>query len=225
MNDDQLDARLDALLRDAQRTYNAPPDVSDTESLWSAIDAALPTMPNATRPRLEVVRDDVLNVRRPRPWHANPWLRMAAVLFLGVAIGRGSTRVGGRRAAAPVTVAESAPNDSPANPERAATTEYLGRAEALLAALPSELRERRLDPAYQTQADALLLQTRLLQDSPAATDPALRALFDDLEVVLAQVVRLRGGPDRTRVDFLRQAMEQRDVLPRLRDAVHENAAD
>ena len=31
--------------------------------------------------------------------------------------------------------------------------------------------------------------------------------------------------DPTRIDFLHQALEQRDVLPRLRDAVAENAGD
>jgi hypothetical protein len=87
------------------------------------------------------------------------------------------------------------------------------------------LEARRADPAYQTQADALLLQTRLLMDSPAAADPTLRSLFDDLELVLAQVVRLKADRDRTRVELLQQSLEQRDVLPRLRDAVADNAAD
>jgi hypothetical protein len=134
------------------------------------------------------------------------------------------------RAGAPadvVATAETRPSTAADRSEvdRVATTEYLGRTEALLAQLPAELEARRADPAYQTQADALLLQTRLLMDSPAATDPTLRSLFDDLELVLAQVVRLKADRDRTRVELLQQSLEQRDVLPRLRDAVADNAAD
>jgi hypothetical protein len=110
-------------------------------------------------------------------------------------------------------------------PDQIATSEYLGETAALLSALPSELRATRSDPAYLSRADALLLQTRLLLDSPAASDPALRSLFDDLEVVLAQVVRLHTNRDQTRIDLLNDALQQRDVLPRLRDAVAENAAD
>ena len=106
-----------------------------------------------------------------------------------------------------------------------ATTEYLGRIETLLAGLPDELRARRADPAYLSRADALLLRTRLLLDSPAAADPALRSLFDDLEIVLAQVVRLSADRDPMRVDLLTQSLEQRDVLLRLRDAVADHAAD
>jgi len=39
------------------------------------------------------------------------------------------------------------------------------------------------------------------------------------------VVRLKADRDRTRVELLQQSLEQRDVLPRLRDAVADNAAD
>jgi len=226
MTDDELDAQLDALLRDAARTYHRPPDLPETESLWAAIDQALPAQAGMERPRLTVVRSEPV---RRRTLLANPWLRTAAVLLLGVAIGRVSTRLSVRPGAPADVVASADTRPSTAadrsEADRVATTEYLGRTEALLAQLPAELEAQRADPAYQTQADALLLQTRLLMDSPAATDPTLRSLFDDLELVLAQVVRLKADRDRTRVELLQQSLEQRDVLPRLRDAVADNAAD
>jgi hypothetical protein len=161
------------------------------------------------------------------------------VLLLGIAIGRltarrtpagATTTVASARPAAPDSVSSAGVSTSDVStsdvstvdlpaPVRVATSEYLGRAQALLAALPAQLHARRADPAYLSRADDLLLQTRLLLDSPAATDPALRALFDDLEMVLAQVVRLPRDHDALRVELLNQSLEQRDVLPRLRDAV------
>jgi len=159
---------------------------------------------------------------------------MAAMLLVGVAVGRMSMRDprtmehvqetgAASTGAAPATDGLDVPT-----PEQVATDRYLVRTAALLAELPEELRARRGDAAFVSQADALLLQTRLLLDSPAAADPALRALLDDLEVVLAQVVRLDARRDQMEVDFLHEALEQRDVLPRLREAVAEkadNAAD
>src|SRR5690349_12793517 len=155
---------------------------------------------------------------------------MAAMLLVGVAVGRASVRrttpATPDVAAATTTATVTAPTDSvvPAV-ERAATDAYLARTAVLLAGLPDELRARKGDAVFRTQADALLLQTRLLLDSPAAADPGLRALLDDLEVVLAQVVRLDARRDSVEVEFLHEALEQRDVLPRLREAVADHSAD
>jgi len=226
MTDHIPDDEFERLLRDAAQTYHRPPDLPETEDLWAVIDAQLPL---AERPHLTVVRG---TSSRRRAWLANPWLRTAAGILIGVALGR-ATATRAPQTAPTVATAErlgdatpapNAPNGVPGL-DRVATTEYLGRTEALLAALPDELKAPRADPTYHTQADALLLQTRLLLDSPAAADPQLRSLFDDLEIVLAQVVRLRADRDPTRVELLQQSLEQRDVLPRIRDAVADNAAD
>ncbi|HEY2066376.1 MAG TPA: hypothetical protein VGG84_10495, partial [Gemmatimonadaceae bacterium] len=71
----------------------------------------------------------------------------------------------------------------------------------------------------------VLSSTRLLLDSPAGADPQLRALLNDLELVLAQIVRLSGAPldasDRAVID---RALHGSDLLPRLRTAVPAGAA-
>jgi hypothetical protein len=218
MTDDQFDR----LMRDAARTYNAPSEPPRADALWAAIDAELADEIIAP-PTLAVLRgNERPRVRPPEPrrapW-ANPWLRMAAVLLFGVALGRASMRL---TADDPAVVATSA---DVVAPEQGLTSEYLGQTTALLAELPAELRAARSDSAYLSRADDLLLRTRLLLDSPAAADPTMRSLFDDLEIVLAQVVRLNADRDPTRVDLLTQSLEQRDVMPRLRDAAAENAAD
>ncbi|MNC91213.1 hypothetical protein D3C83_74250 [compost metagenome] len=53
-------------------------------------------------------------------------------------------------------------------------------------------------------------------DSPAASDPQLRDLLDDLELVLAQVAKLRSEPRAEELTFITEAMDERAVVPRLR---------
>ena len=58
----------------------------------------------------------------------------------------------------------------------------------------------------------------LLDSEAAGSDPQLQALLDDLELVLAQVVRLPAGRDSTQSALINEALQTRDVLPRLRTA-------
>jgi hypothetical protein len=211
-NDDQLPdgARL------AARGYNTPPELSkaDLDAMWSGIEAdAFPAVtPDITR----------------RPQVAARWFpitrvaQMAAVLLLGVVIGRFA--LPSETPVAP-TMTAMALGDSTNIPEpyQATTSRYLGQTAALLVGLPSD--GGRADGANIGRAKDLLSTTRMLLDSPAASDPRLRALLEDLELVLAQVVRLQAGQSGDELDFIRQALEQRDVLPRLRTAVADFSAD
>lgn len=64
---------------------------------------------------------------------------------------------------------------------------YLGRADALLTKLAQMRESGRPAPEIQPWAESLLLETRLLLDSPAAEDPSIVALLLELELTLAQV--------------------------------------
>jgi hypothetical protein len=212
--DDQLPdgARL------AARGYNNPPELSkaDFDAMWSDIEAEAFTQPVMT-----------LDAGRRSP-AAGRWVpvtriaQMAAVLLLGVVIGR--FVVPGETAVAPTTIA-AVPTDSLDIPEpyQATTSRYLGQTAALLVGLPSD--GSRADGDNIGRAKDLLSTTRMLLDSPAASDPRLRTLLEDLELVLAQVVRLQAGQSGDELDFIRQALEQRDVMPRLRTAVADFSAD
>jgi len=143
---------------------------------------------------------------------------------VGVAIGRFVPR----RSAMPVpAVASRASADSVALPEpyQTTTSQYLGQTATLLASLPAEVKAGRADDRFIGRAHDLLLTTRLLLDSPAAQDPRLRVLLEDLELVLAQVVRMQTDQQPAELDIIRQALEQRDVLPRLRTAAADMSAD
>ena len=68
----------------------------------------------------------------------------------------------------------------------------------------------------------VLTSTRLLLDSPAGDDPQLRALLDDLELVLVQIIGLSGGGaplDATDRALIDRALEDHNLLPRIRTAV------
>ena len=217
---DNTDNRFEELLRDAAVTYRRPPAERDMplDAMWGAIEAET----FGTRPAVRTV------------W-SSQWLRIAAALVIGVGIGRVSFAVSASRQQATSTAlatsfdsSRAVSGDSTAVPFEAATSRYLGQAAALLIALPAESSGSGTDTRFITRANDLLLTTRLLLDSPPSSDPALRNLLEDLELVLAQVVRLQNNRDpsrRTELELIHQALEQRDVLPRLRSAVSDRAAD
>ena len=208
------DDKLPEGLRKAARDYNAPPTLkrSDLDEMWSAIEA-------------EAFHAPVADIRARAPWYsAQRLMPLAAVLVLGVAIGRFALP---RETTAPTTTIAAEPvGDSIAIPVayQATTNRYVSQATALLVALPTDAAAGVNSP-YRGRAHDLLLTTRLLLDSPAAADPRFRTLLEDLELVLAQVVRLQSDESGSELELIRQAMEQRDVLPRLRTAVADFSAD
>ena len=220
------DDQLPESLRAAARDYNNPPELSgaDLDAMWSAIeDDAFPR--RFASPSVE------LEGRQPRS--ENRWLSarnllpLAAVLLIGVAIGRFGLPRKPQAASSNVAMRPGAIGDSVAVPEayQSTTSQYLGKTAALLVSLPSEVQSGRADDRFLGRAHDLLLTTRLLLDSPAAANPRFRELLEDLELVLAQVVRLQADQSRPDLDLIRQALDQRDVLPRLRSAVADISAD
>jgi hypothetical protein len=208
--------RFDELMRDAALTYNRPPDVLPLDEMWDEV---------ARRTRMAQRSRGTQQGRlrlRARRLLGQPWLRSAAALIVGLALGRASAALW------------QPPADPPADNGAAAdvrpaytplTDRYLGQAAALLISLPGDLPARRTDSTFVAGARDLLLQTRLLLDSPAIADVALRTLLEDLEVVLIQLVRLQDDPDQLKLDLLRESLENSDVIPRLRSAVAEYITD
>jgi hypothetical protein len=188
------DDRFDRLVREVAQDYHRPP-TPPREEMWRAIVATRA----ARRQRRGV-------------WHATlRWgVGIAAVLALGIAIGRFS--------------AERGPADGGASDRgtglayRLAAAQYLTRTEALLTGFRTETRSGEPAAQFAAQARDLLGITRLMLDSPAAADVRLRALLEDLELVLAQIAQLPARGDREDVQVITHALEQRSVLLRLRSA-------
>lgn len=102
-------------------------------------------------------------------------------------------------------------------PYRVATVQHLVATEALLVALRSDARAGRRDTTIGTWAGDLLGTTRMLIDSPAAKDPQLKQLLEDLELVLAQISRLPGAQgEAADLGLIDDAVRHRQIMTRLR---------
>lgn len=191
MNDEQLDQLIDA----ARPQFRVPPE-PDLDKIWERVSAARYPAP----------------ARRPTAWLR--WTGVAAGLVLAFSLGRLTS--GG---AAPSTVtAPPAPAVS-ANerPVAAAATELLGETVVLLSALHEGQATELPDRAFAQQAGLLLGTTRLLIDSRVAErDPALKSLLQDLELVLAQLARLRTGESHGELQLINDALQEQDIVPRIR---------
>jgi len=207
MNDQDIERRL-AGLRDSWRVPEEPLPLNQ---MWTAIEREAFTTP----------------VRTARPW-IRTMLPLAAMLVLGFGIGQIAPRLGPAAAADPVSAlggdggqpAEYA-TASEAPPFAGVATDYLARVPALLVTLASE--SSRQPAQYSAgQARDLLTTTRLLMDTPYQLDPSLRTLLEDLELVLAQIARLPARPTAPDVYLIDQALDHREVIPRLRVYLAEN---
>ena len=208
--------RFDDVIRDLPRDFNTPPE-PPLDEMWEVIENAhFNSAASSQKPG------------GPTSWM--PWLAAAAALVMGIGIGRyvhpGENARAGDRAAVAVGSTEShAPGSDTsaiAGAYRDQTSHYLGQAAALLISLPPRDASGKADSAFAGKAADLLVTTRLLMDSPAAQDPKLRSLLEDLELVLVQIARLRGERNKGDLDLIHQAVEQGDVLSRLNSAVVNN---
>lgn len=229
MNDD----RFEELMQDAAHTYRTPPK-ADFDAMWKSIEVTLDqkqvissiggSLPVAQSTRgLDV---DGAFRRTHQASRITQRLAIAATLVIGIALGRASMSIS-KAPATPAAATVASNNESTAPmPYEVETSKYLGQTAALLIALPSEVKAGRADEQFVNRAGELLSRTRLLIDSPAASDPRMRDLLEDLELVLAQVVRLQNDTtSRTELDLISRALEQRDVIPRLRTAVADISAN
>ena len=206
--------RFDEVLQDLPRSFN-PPTQPPLDDMWAVIEDAHFNAPASISPA------------RGRIWGV-PWLAAAAALVIGIGIGRfipSSAKTTDSPPPPPMTASRSqSASDTSAvvDAYRDQTSHYLGQAAALLISLPAKDASGKTDASFAGKAAELLVTTRLLMDSPAARDPKLRSLLEDLELVLVQIARLRGERSKGDLDLIHQAVDQGDVLSRLNSAVVTN---
>ena len=218
------DEEFNSWLRDSARSYNEPP-APDVEGMWAAIEneqfgksvQVTTTVPTSVAASFAPLR---------APWYNSGWMRVAAALVIGVGLGRVSRSPSSppatvqqtevtAHAVAGSTVLQPVMNSPEAN-------KYMGETIALLASIQSQTGNGAQDKKLVSGAADLLNTTRFLLDSPNTNNQNVRALLEDLELVLAQIVQLSNKGTAGDVEMIHQAMEQRDVMPRLRTAVANN---
>ena len=179
------------------------------EAMWARIDEA----------RQARRGQDVRIGRRGRPLLA--WgVGLAAMLALGIGLGRASLGGGNGPAAGPAATA--AAEDPALLPYRLAARQHLTRSEALLSAYVRDVQAGRTQEVARWAQD-LLTNTRLLRDSPAAQDPETARLLDDLELHLAQIANLSGSGS-GELEMIQDGIERNNMLLRLRAVTAGNAA-
>ena len=229
MEDDivpESDPQFDAWVAKVAPTLNAP-NAAPRQEMWDAIQAAQTTSRDAQAGLLPGVTPLRRNLRLMSA--------IAAALLLGVAIDRlALRRVDDARVASAPSAGErvaSAPapgaSTDPSRLYRMAAAQTLTQAEALLTAYRASAVPER-NPAAARQLGSwgreVLSSTRLLLDSPAGDDPQLRPLLDDLELVLVQIIQVSGAIEASDRALIDRALQDRNLLPRIRTAVPANVA-
>jgi hypothetical protein len=208
------DEPLPPALRDAADAYHRPPE-TPREQIWDRIRmarAAEEESGNALRSEVDRTGPPPLRPSATLPF----WLGLAAALALAFGLGRISTRPGARWTAEP-PVALSPTRSSVAL--RVAAAEHLEQAESFLTLFRASIREGGPDKLAGPTARQLLATNRLLLDSPASSDPRLRLLLEDLELVLAGIAQLSPGRGAEDLNLITTDLDRSAVLLRLRAAV------
>jgi hypothetical protein len=216
MSGDRLEEWVDAL-RDEYHRPAEPP----REEMWTAIEARLG--PRETRTRSLAGRR-LLRLSMPKPLLA--WSAAAAALVvLGVGIGRMTAPEAGTTSVPGAPLAGADGSRASAAPLRVAVLRHLERSEGLITMVHADGRSGRVDPEVGPWATTLLAETRLLLDHAESVDPTMRALLEDLELVLVQIVGTAelGAQDQgrasTEMSLTLDAIERREVVARIQALV------
>jgi hypothetical protein len=203
VNNIMAEHELDQWIREEVRGYRPPPEPG-LDAMWERIESRAFAPESAVR------------LAHRRGW----WSALAAALLLGVALGFSAGRITApHRGAGVPRYTAATPNLGTGvaplpNPFVGIAADYLQQTTVLLVTVANGLRDGRLPPNLSAQARHLLSTTRLLLDT-GEPDPSLHELLEDLELVLAQVAHLPGHHQAREVAFITEALDQRDLLPRL----------
>jgi hypothetical protein len=155
----------------------------------------------------------------PAPESAGATAGESGMTAMRPGLSRRQPSAGGRAPSDAVGSATTMPNGTTSRAFQLVAIQHLAQTEALLTTFRTNAHGSRSDAQLASWARELLSTTRLLADSPAANDPKMKQLLDDLELVLAQIAQLSAEHGRDDVDLINEAMERHGVMPRLRTAI------
>jgi hypothetical protein len=219
MNRPQDEQRLDEMVRDLAAGYNAPSGELD-EDRRAALFA-----------RIQDERRHRARQRTPAPRaRRGQWaVAMAAVLVLGFMLGRWQPQPGDEGAPEQLAVEQPARASEilTQGVYQYAARDFLERTDNLLVMLQRAAYSPDANTPFGLTtneptlgwAQALLRETRLLQDSPATEgDPQLTQLLEDLELLLAQIVRAARAND----SLEESPITSPETLQRVRSEIERN---
>jgi hypothetical protein len=181
----------------------APPVAAERPD--SVAPALAEGVPLADRPVLELATEEPTRVGAPSSRRARP---------------SGPSRP--EPAASEASEGAAAGGAAPASSDALALAarEHLAQAESFLVLFRASINAgQRVEPVVPATARYLLASNRLLIDSPAASDPGMRRLLSDVELVLAQIAQMPASEaDSTDERLITEGIEQRDLLIRIRTA-------
>lgn len=194
--------RFEEWLQEASASYNAPSPADEIprDAMWQRVAAAR-----------EAQRTPSRSIMR------SPWtLALAASLLLAVGIGIGRMT---ETDADDRSIAGAATNDpEAATAYRVAATRHLSSAEAFVTAVRLQ-QGATGDTGIRRWARELLTDTRLLMDSPAGNDASRRSLFEDLELLLVQIMQLEESRTSDTDERLLDLKDHEQLMTRLRATV------
>ena len=199
--------------------------MTDDEKFTEFVHELLEEMPDVPEPPREAMWARIEAARRERRAQASRFRRrgpmfgwgigLAAMLALGIGLGRTLPQQDAETAAAPSTRGADL-SDAEMLPYRLAAQQHLTRTETLLTGYVRDVQSGRTREVASWAQD-LLINTRLLRDSPAARDPTTSRLLEDLELHLAQIANL-SAEDADELGMIQQSIERNDMLLRLQAA-------
>jgi hypothetical protein len=204
---DELDDKLQGLAQG----YHEPP-TPPRELMWARIQAKRAPLGERAPDVLPFRPRPAPRVRRIAAWAAG----IAAVLLIGFALGRRTSST-----AAPGEVAMAPPPASIAHNANAAlevaALAHLRQAESYLTLFRASVRAGETDDLAVSTARELLASNRFLVNAPA-TDPQMRALLLDLELVLVGIAQLQATGRPEDIRLITDGLDEAGMLTRLRTA-------
>lgn len=206
--------QFEEFVRKAAQEHLEPPP-TPREEIWNRIQAA--RRQQAAQGKATGVVD-LASRRRPMPRWFGGLLAAAALLAIGIGLGRyGFGRPAVDPQVAPPTVAVTETTDSARATAvlRYAAVNTLSQVQTLL----TDYEADRIDEQFQADAHELLSQTRMLLGSTRLTDPRIKKLLEDLELLLVQVARLNHSGQGEERGYIDDGMAERAIRQRLRSAI------
>jgi len=204
----------DKEIEDAVKQHHEPGEVP-RDRMWARIDAVRAASRNSGDPDDgKVLRPDFQRRTRWLGWVA----ATAAVLVIGIAIGRMS------RTETPIAQGPPVPDSTlTVEPSAQQNGLYLLAAQDLFNRADFRLTDFKVRSCSRKDlaevpvwAGGMLVQTRLLLDTPLKNNPELHGLLQDLELVLAQIAGLSRNNCARDMAWITRGMTERATLDRLR---------